>query len=98
MALNIVRIIMLQAAGADGVDPLRISFVHALRATLTFAYALGVEPMWKLPLIYQAMLKEIASHLVTERPGRNEPRMVRREPKHYPTLKTTRKEWRLQHA
>jgi hypothetical protein len=98
MALNIIRTIMLEAALTNGVDPLRVSFIHALRAVLAFAPALASEPAWKLPRIYDAMLAEVASHLVPYRPGRNEPRMIRRERKHYPTLKTTRAQWRLEHA
>lgn len=98
MAVNIVRMMILEAALQHDVDPLRISFAHATRAILAFADALGSEPIEKLPGIYQAMLREIAAHLVPQRPGRNEPRAVRREPKHYPTLHTTRKAWRLANA
>ena len=98
MAVNIVRMIILQAAIKHAVDPLRLSFVHATRAILSFAPALATAPPWQLPAIYNAMLTEIAAHIVTERPGRNEPRAVRRDPHHYPTLHTTRKAWRLNHA
>ena len=95
VAVNIVRMIILEAAAEHGVDPLRISFTRAIRAILVFAHALGTEPMWKLPAIYRAMLIEIAADLVPERPGRNEPRATRRERKHYPSLRTTRRAWRL---
>jgi hypothetical protein len=98
IATNIVRTIMLEAGIASAVDPLRISFVHAVRAILSFVPALATEPIWKLPEIYRAMLKEIASPLIPERPGRNEPRAVRREIKHYPSLRTTRAEWRKHYA
>jgi hypothetical protein len=98
-ALNVVRSIMLQAAAEHGVeDPLRISFVFALRAILSFSPALGIEPLWKLRAIYHAMLDEIAAHTVPFRPGRNEPRMIRRDRKHYPMLTTTRAEWRDTYA
>lgn len=97
-AVNVVRTIMLEAAIENGVDPLRISFVHAVRAILNFAPALATQPLWQLPQIYKAMLSEIAAHLVPHRPGRNEPRAIRRDPKHYPRLKTTRQQWRQQNA
>jgi len=90
VAINLVRTIMLEAAIADGVEPLRISFIHAVRAIISFSPALASEPLWKLLSIYQAMLSEIASHVVPERLGRNEPRAVTRERKHYPKLKSTR--------
>jgi len=89
---------MLEAAIESGVDPIRISFAHAVRTIISFAPALSSEPLWKLLEIYEAMLKEIASQLVPERPGRNEPRMVTRERKHYPKLKVTRYQWRKRNA
>jgi len=97
-AINIVRIIMLQAAAAGGVDVMRVSFVGAVRTIIAFAPALAVQPVWRLPMIYEAMLKEIASHLVPERPGRLEPRKVTHDKRGYPKLKTTREQWRKQHA
>jgi hypothetical protein len=98
VALNVIRSIILQAADEHGADPLRLSFVHAVRAILSFAPAFATEPLWKLPIIYQAMLAEIASRQNSVRAGRIEPRAIRRERKHYPTLRTTRAEWRLRHA
>lgn len=98
IAVNIVRMIMLEAAMECGVDPIRISFVHAVRAIIIFAPALATEPIWKLPVLYGAMLAEIAAHCVPERPGRDEPRMVTRERKHYPKLKMARQLWRKTYA
>jgi hypothetical protein len=97
-AINIIRTIMLQAAAADGVDVMHISFVGAVRAIIVFAPVIAQQPVWRLPLIYQAMLKEIASHLVPERPGRLEPRKITHEARGYPKLKTTREQWRKQYA
>jgi len=98
LAVNIVHLIILEAAEQHQIDPVRISFVHALRAILVFAPALAMEPPWKLPDIYRAMLAEIAANTVPQRPGRNEPRAVRREPKSYPSLRCTRKQWKLIYA
>ena len=98
IALNVVRILILEAATAAQVpDPLRISFVHAVRAILSFSPALGHAPLAAVPGIYHAMLMEIASHLNPERPGRLEPRAVRRDHKHYPSLRITRAQWRARH-
>jgi hypothetical protein len=98
IAVNIVRMIMLEAATEKGVDPIRLSFVHAVRSILSFAPALACEPVYKLPQIYRAMLLEIGTFLVPERPGRNEPRALTREWKHYPRLKCTREQWRTIYA
>ena len=97
-AINVVRMIMLEASAEYDVDPQRISFVGALRIIIGFSPALASSSIWLLPLIYRAMLTEIASAIVPERPGRIEPRMVRRECQHYPTLKKTRKLWRLKYV
>lgn len=98
-ALNVVRSVMLEAAAEKGIeDPLRLSFVFTLRAIVSFSPALGTEPLWKVKRIYRAMLEEIAAHVVPFRPGRNEPRMIRRDRKHYPMLTTTRAKWREAYA
>lgn len=98
-AINVVRSIILEAAAHKGIEnPLRISFVFAVRAILNFAPALAMEPFWKLRFIYQAMLKEIATHQVEWRPGRNEPRAICRDLKHYPRLMMTRSQWRQAYA
>ena len=97
-AINIVRVIMVQAAAVSKVDVMRVSFVGAVRAIIAFAPALALRPAWQLSMIYEAMLKEIASHLVPERMGRLEPRKVTHDKRTYPRLKTTRSQWRKQYA
>ena len=98
-ALNIVRSIMLEAAlQAEINDPIRISFVHAVRAVIIFSAALSRVPLALVWEVYEAMLVEIVSHVNPERPGRLEPRAVRRERKHYPSLRMTRAQWRIGHA
>jgi hypothetical protein len=90
---------VLPAATEGGVeDPLRISFVHAVRAVISFSAALSRVHLGLVQHVYHAMLIEIASHLNPKRPGRLEPRAVCRERKHYPSLKTTRAQWRINHA
>lgn len=98
IAINIIRTIMLEAAIEKGVEPDRISFVHAVRAVINFSPSFSDESFWKLPYVYKAMLVEIASHLIYKRPGRNEPRMVRRERQHYPFMQIARRLWRANHV
>jgi hypothetical protein len=95
-ALNVIRCLMLQAADAHDADPLRISFAGAVRTALAFSPHLATAPPWKLPLLQTAMVQQIAQHRLPDRPGRLEPRAVRREKKHYPRLRITRKEWKQQ--
>ena len=90
---------MLEAAVKGKMDdPLRISFVHAVRAIISFSAALSRVPLALVRDVYDAMLVEIASHVNPERPGRLEPRAVCREHKHYPSLRITRAQWRISHA
>ena len=70
---------------------------HAIRAILSFSSALSHAPLAAIPGIYQAMLTEIASHVNPERPGRLEPRVIRRECHHCPSLRITRAQWKVRH-
>jgi len=97
-AINIVRVIMLEAATENDVNPMSISFVATVRTIIAYAPAMAMRPAHQLPLIYRAMLKEIASHIVPERPGRIEPRRLAHDPKHYPRLTITRAQWKAQYA
>lgn len=97
-ALNVVRTLMLEAAATAQIeDPLRISFAHAVRAILSFSPALGHAPLVAVPAIHQAMLTEIACHINPDRPDRLEPRALRRERHHYPSLRITRTQWKARH-
>src|SRR5437870_3387976 len=71
----LLRWLMVEAAAEHGLDPLRLSFVEALRE---------LEEM-RVPLLYASekfaasvllprLLERIASHKVLQRPGRNFPR------------------------
>lgn len=97
-ALNVVRCLMLQAAGEHDVDPMRIRFAGAVRVVLAFSPHLAMAPPWKLPELGAAMLRQIALDILPDRPGRLEPRAIRREKKHYPRLRITRQQWKQQWA
>lgn len=96
-ALNVVRVLMLQAAQEQGIEPERLSFSHALRAVLVWVLAGGAALAGSWERQHQA-LREMAAALVPPRPGRNEPRAKRRETKHYPALRCTRAQWRLNYV
>lgn len=98
VAMNVLRVLMLDAAIQEGVDPRRISFVETVRTVLSFAPAFAYHLPAALPRLYRCMLREIARALVPLRPNRLEPRAIRREMKHYPSLKTTRAQWRRVHG
>ena len=98
-ALNVVRTIILQAAQAHDIDPLRISFVDTLRTLLSFSATLASAAALRVPELYRVMLAEAAAHVVAKRPNRLEPRYLTRERKHYPALRRqTRAQWKAKHA
>ena len=97
-AINIVHTLMIEAAIAKKVDASRISFVYTIRAVIAFAPAFAVGTPGRLKRVYDAMLCEIAMHLVSWRPGRLEPRRLAHDPRNYLKLQTTRAMWRKQNA
>lgn len=97
-AINVVHTLMIEAAIAEKVDVSRISFSYTVRAVVAFAPALKTGTPGRLKRVYNAMLCEIAMHLVPWRPGRLEPRRLVHDPRSYPKLQTTRAKWRKQNA
>ncbi|MGZ3337242.1 MAG: transposase, partial [Isosphaeraceae bacterium] len=75
---NLVRVVMLEASGRQGVDVERISFVDVLR------WLLQAKPGDDLPELV----------INPCRPWRAEPRVRKRRPKQYPVMKRPRSELR----
>lgn len=98
LAMNMVRMLMIEAAARHGEEPGALSFSSAMRLVTATSQKMSAAPAWRLPGLYEEMLAGIASERVPERPGRNEPRAVRRERKHYPRLSVSRGAWRHRHA
>jgi hypothetical protein len=71
---SLVRWLILETAAQQELDPLRISFVEALRELHALQPALLMaSPAWARVLLTRLM-RRIASHLVPLRPGRSYPR------------------------
>jgi Transposase DDE domain len=84
----LVRWLIVEAADAHGVDPLRISFSNALRELqLIWQAMLTASPAWADEL-WTRLLQRIASHRVPLRPGRSYPRKKKAKGK---TAKSKRK-------
>jgi hypothetical protein len=88
LAYNMIRKIMAQSAHAYDKIPRDLSFTLAFHAIKAFREA-GIlsENNEK---IYAALLKAIASKKIGNRPGRQEPRMIKRRPKAFPRLQKSR--------
>ena len=78
MVYNLIRVVMGEAAGRQGVAVERISFVDAMR------WLLDAKPGDDLPRL----------KVNPDRPGRVEPRVRKRRPKQYPLMKKPRSELR----
>lgn len=83
MAHNLVWTLIHQAAQAAGVPVDRISFAGAIKAVLAFSTALRHAPPANRPAVYGRLLATIAGHRNPLRPGRVEPRLVKRDPVGY---------------
>ena len=95
IAHNLLRWVMTQAAGEHHVDLYRISFTGAMDALRHSASAMAPAQTGKARRgIWAALLHTLAEDLVPERPGRREPRAVKRRPKPYPRLNKPRHRFR----
>jgi len=92
-AYNLLRWVMACAARQGNVDLNRISFVGALdgfrRWATAMAMARGKGRRKCVNRMWRSMLATLARDLVIERPGRQEPRAVKKRPK-YPYLNKPR--------
>lgn len=81
IAYNLIRCLMLQASQNHGVELHRISFQGTVDATRQFSAALAqARNRSKQKTLLKTLLRAIAKDAVPERPGRREPRAVKRRP------------------
>jgi hypothetical protein len=86
LAYNLIRKVMAQAAEEFDIEPCTLSFKATLQTLNAFALPLLTCPRHALPEVIEAMLLAIARHGVGNRPGRLEPRCLKRRPKPYDLL------------
>jgi hypothetical protein len=94
LAYNLIRLTMAQAAEHHGKDPRELSFTGAIQAMEAFAPKIQMAAGNLRLALRDEMLRVIASHRVGHRPGRREPRAVKRRPKPFPRLHVSRKSWK----
>jgi hypothetical protein len=86
LAYNLVRKVMAQAAEEHKLTPRQISFASAMQTLNEFRTSLLHSSAAELTEMTICILTAIASHRVGNRPGRCEPRKVKRRPKGYSRL------------
>lgn len=92
---NLVRRLMLEAARRHHVQLDRISFAGSLAVARRYGEALlQARSKKQRTQLFAELLRVIALDLVPDRPGRREPRAVKRRPKPYPRLMRHRHRFR----
>jgi hypothetical protein len=94
LAYNLLRTVMAVAAGENGLEPRQVSFKGAKQAVTAFAPKIESARPEARPALIDALLAVIAYHRVGDRPGRWEPRALKRRPKPRPRLGQPRAEAR----
>jgi len=91
LAYNLIRLLMAQAAVAAGVSPRQLSFKHTLQVWVAWSQQ---QFLSEVPEDTIGLLRVIAKIRVGNRPGRVEPRLVKRRPKPFSRLQTSRQKAR----
>jgi hypothetical protein len=92
---NLVRRLMLESARRHRISLDRISFAGALATARRYGEAMLQEPTQRMRrTLFEEMLRVLAKDTIPFRPGRREPRAVKRRPKPYPRLMRHRHSFR----
>lgn len=91
---NLIRRAMSRAAAEAGVAPRSVSFKGALQTMTAFQDALRWTRNEKRSRLWTALLAAVGGHRVADRPGRVEPRAIKRRPKPHRLLTVPRREAR----
>jgi hypothetical protein len=95
IAHNLIRCVVAEAAAEEEVALERISFKGSVDALRHFAVAMAAaNSRKKRRELWVALLRTLAADLVPERPGRREPRAVKRKKNKYPRLNVARHKFR----
>lgn len=95
IAHNLIRCTMVQAAREHQVPLDRVSFKGSLDALRHFAQAMAqARSQKKRRQLWEQLLATLARDLVPQRPGRREPRAIKRRKKKYPRLSVPRSQFR----
>ena len=95
LAYNLIRQAMLQSARESGHPPRRLSFAAALQTIAASWLVLALSNAPSAGRLIEAALANLPGHLVGHRPGRLEPRAVKRRPKPHNLLTKPRAEARV---
>lgn len=89
----LIRYLMHEAALSVGIDPDRISFVHALRVIGAAISDFEIAAPETLPGQYDRLLREIAAGRLPTRRNRSNPRVVKRKMSNFPLKREQHRHW-----
>jgi len=96
LAYNLIRQTMLQAAQKAGVSPRSLSFTTAMQSVAASWLVIVLSNDASAALLIDAALVSLTEHVVGNRPGRIEPRAVKRRPKPHDLLTKPRDQARAE--
>ncbi len=91
LAYNMIRMVMIESSCQFSKKPRNLSFKNAVQILNQFMPRLYLVSKFIREKMYNILLEEISKHQVNNRPGRVEPRAVKRRPKPFPRLQLPRK-------
>lgn len=94
LGYNLIRAIMLAAAGLGACWPRQLSFASARRAVARCQEALRHDPRRSFASMLAQLLHAVASARLPQRPGRVEPRAIKRRPKPHSCMHQPRHSYR----
>jgi len=98
LAYNLIRKVIATAAAVHGKPPRRLGFTLACQKILSSWMLLATGACQETAAIWRLTLKHIAANEVANRPGRIEPRVLKRRRHRYPLMTRPRDELRKELA
>jgi putative transposase len=96
LAYNLIRKVIATSAAVHHKQPRQLGFTLACQSILASWMLLATGACPKAPALHQLLLARIAAHEVANRPGRIEPRVLKRRRHRYPLMQRPRAELQAQ--
>ena len=96
LAYNLIRKVIATAAVVHGKQPRRLGFTGACQTILSSWMLLSTDSCINPHGMYTTMLAHIAANEVADRPGRIEPRVLKRRRHRYPLMQRPRDQLRAE--
>jgi hypothetical protein len=98
LAYNLIRKVIATSAGIHGKQPRCLGFALACQTILSSWMLLSTGSCSSVRAMYATILARIAAHEVANRPGRVEPRVLKRRRHRYPLMQRSRHQLRAELA